>query len=282
MGLGVGAERCEALGLRRARGNHAVGAAEVVFEILPARLAAPVFRFDDALRALRQVHGFLEELDFERIARCVFERVPLPENQVVALLAHRRRVGDGRRREAVNLARVEVEPAVFGLGALRLALVEDVVHNDGVELLVKRLRIDFLLFAIGMRPDDLALRVVEIFLRILDRAVLRIHLQQRDAVGKLGGVRDDILDAVALDGLLRAAVAVARLDVRLDLRRDLAACRLDAARRDDGRRVEIVAVLVVRRQPVPARLLRRALRRGLRSLRLLGKGRCRSKRRSQQ
>ena len=112
--------------------------------------------------------------------------------------------------------------------------MEDIVHDDGVELLVKRLRVDFFLLVVGMRPDDLALRVIEIFLRILDGAVLRVHFEECNAVRKLCRVRDDILDAIVLNRLLRTAIAVARLDIRLDLGRDSAMRRLDAARRDDG------------------------------------------------
>ena len=172
---------------------------------------------------------------------------PLPEDHIVALHAHRRRVGRYMQLRAVDVRmRVERDPAILRTGPLQLTGTEDRIDDGIVEGLIELLARDLLHTAVRLRPDDFALRVVEILFRVLDRAVLRVDSHFRQTVGELRRVRQQVTEPVILDGLLRPLVAVRGLRPGLDLRRDGAVARLGAVRDMDGRWFEILAVLAVR------------------------------------
>ena len=114
-----------------------------------------------------------------------------------------------------------------------------------------------------VRPDDISLAVVEVFLQIAQGAVLRIDLDERKTVGKRCRIGQDVLDAVVADRLLRAFVAEARLDPGVNDRRHGARQTRDIEALDDRHvlRRKILAVLRIRGQPIPSpRLL--SLRKG--------------------
>ena len=149
-------------------------------------------------------------------------------------------------------------PAILSFGPLRFCrLVKGLIDGSRIECLIKLLGIDF--FFLGRRiclgPDHRSLCIIEMLFLILHRTILWLNQQLCRTVGQFARIVELIGQSIGIQCLLCPAIAVRSLGPDLNLRRHRPMSRQHRVGHHNRLRIEIFAIIVIRTQPVPARLL---------------------------